>query len=123
MPLIVLITVLFVGAAFFAGATGAFLITVDPLVLLESLAALPLPPLSGGARATVLFPLPIAPIALVLVAFRAAVALRPDFAFSTMPVRIPAAPPAGAGGEGFRGETGRARRDFSCDVLGRTGDL
>ena len=30
-------------------------------------------------------------------------------------VRIPAAPPAGAGATGFNGETGRARLDFAGD--------
>lgn len=59
---------------------------------------------------------------LVSGAFRDAAA-RVVFAFSTIVVRMPAAPPAGAGGEGFKGLTGRARYDFPSTVAGRTGDL
>ncbi len=44
-----------------------------------------------------------------------------DLAFSTIFVRIPAAPPEGTGADGLRGETGRARKDFAGEA-GRIGE-
>jgi hypothetical protein len=87
---------------------------------LESLVALPLPTRGGAAGAAVLLPRPIPPTAGVWVTFRGAGAPLLAFAFSTMFVRIPAAPPGGAGGNGLRGETGRARCAFP-GVVGRLG--
>jgi hypothetical protein len=88
---------------------------------LESLVALPLPTRGGAAGAAVLLPRPIPPTAGVWVTFRGAGAPLLAFAFSTMFVRIPAAPPGGAGGNGLRGETGRARCAFP-GVVGRMGE-
>ena len=90
------------------------------LASLESLIvlALPLPTLGAGAGAgaAVLLPRP-APVVLAgSVGFRAAVPPRVDLAFSTMFVRIPAAPSAGVGATGFNGDTGRARLDFAGDA-------
>jgi hypothetical protein len=56
------------------------------------------------------------------VAFRVGAVPRVVFAFSTIFVSIPTGPP-GAGGDGLRGEVGRASKDFPGDVVGRTGDL
>lgn len=92
------------------------------LASLESLVARPLPTFGGTAGAIALFPRPAPPVvALCCVTLRVVAAPRPDFAFSTMFVRILAAPPAGTGAVGLRGETGRARSDFPGDA-GRTGD-
>ena len=49
-------------------------------------------------------------------------AARVVFAFSTMFVRILAAPPEGAGAAGLRGETGRASKDLPGDTAGRIGE-
>jgi hypothetical protein len=43
-------------------------------------------------------------------------------AFSTMFVRIDAAPPIGAGATGFRGEMGRASWDLAGEPAVRAGD-
>jgi len=116
-------TVLFVaGAAAFFAAGAFFLITVDPLWLLESLAALPRATLGAGATAAVLFALPTPAAVVTSVAFLVA-APRVALAFSTMFVRMLAAPPDTTGAVAFRGEIGRARRDFPVGATGRIGDL
>jgi hypothetical protein len=84
---------------------------------------LPLPlvaRLTGGG-AGVALPLPIALVAAGFgsAAFRVAVP-RVAFAFSTIFVRIPAAPPDGTGAVGLSGDTGRARPDFAGS--GRIGE-
>ena len=113
-------TVLLTGSFLATGA--AFLTTVVLLLSLDSLImlALPLPTLGAGAGAgtTVLLPLPTAVDASV--AFLAAAPL--VFAFSTIFVKIPAAPPVGTGADGLRGETGRAKKDFAAATGGRIGD-
>lgn len=53
---------------------------------------------------------------------RVGAAARVVFAFSTMFVRILAAPPEGAGAAGLRGETGRASKDLPGDTADRTGE-
>jgi hypothetical protein len=55
------------------------------------------------------------------VAFRVA-APRVVFDFSTIFVRIPAAPPTGVGATGLRGEMGRASWDRTGETAVRTGD-
>lgn len=119
IPLIVPMTVFFNGS-FFAAAPG-FFTTVELLVSLESLIvlALPLPTLGAGAAAAVLLPRPTPVVLAGSGAFRVA-APRDDFAFSTMFVRIPAAPPGGTGAVGLRGDTGRAKFDLDGD--GRIGE-
>ena len=89
---------------------------------------LPLLALGAGGGTTVCFlALDVAVLVVVVevvVTFLVAVA-RADFAFSTILVRIPAAPPAGIGGIAFIGDTGRARYDLPGDAIlvgGRTGD-
>jgi hypothetical protein len=89
------------------------------------LLGLPLLALGAGGGTTVCFlALDVAVVAVVVevaVTFLVAVA-RADFAFSTILVRIPAAPPAGIG---FVGDAGRARYDFPGDAIlvgGRAGD-
>ncbi len=114
----------FSGAAFFAG-TG-FRTTVVVLESLVSLIALPRPIFGAGAAGAALFPRP-APVlvfvlVLVSVPFRVPTA-RVVFAFSTIFVRIPAAPPAGVGATGFKGETGRASWDLAGGTAARIGDL
>ncbi len=116
------ITVFFGAGSFFAGAV--FLTTVVELDSLESLMvlALPLPIFGATTGAAVLFPRPAPVPVLASVTFFVAAAPRVDFAFSTIFVRIPAAPPAGAGAVGFNGDTGRAKYDFPGDMAGRIGD-
>ena len=124
--MIELITVFFsfAGATFFA--TAGFRTTVVVLESLVSLIALPLPTFGAEAVGIVLFPRP-APafvfeeVALVSVPFRVAPPLV-VLAFSTMFVRIDAAPPIGAGATGFRGEIGRASWDLAGEAAVRTGD-
>jgi len=119
IPLIVPITVLLAGS-FFA-ATG-FLTIVPLLASLESLIVLALPLATlgadAGAGATVLLPRPTPVVFAGSAGFR--VAARVDLAFSTMLVSIPAAPPAGVGATGLKGDIGRARLDFAGDA--RTGE-
>jgi hypothetical protein len=115
IPLIVPITVLFAGSFF---AAAGFRTTVPLLVSLLSLLvlALPLPTLGAGAAvaAGALFPRPAAAgfADLAGSAGLRAAAPRLDFAFSTMLVRIPAAPPAEVGAVGRNGDMGRAKFDF-----------
>lgn len=119
MILVITVFFSFTGAAFLAAA--GFLTTVvvlDSLVSLFPLAR-PLPTLGADAGGAVLFPRP-APV-VVSVAFRVA-APRVVFAFSTIFVRIPAAPPTIVGATGLRGETGRASCDLTGDAAVRTGD-
>lgn len=118
----VLITVfLGAGAAFFVIGTG-FLTMVALLPSLELLMALPLATFGGGAGAAVLLPRPTPPAAAgVSTFFRVAAAPLLAFAFSTMLVRMLAAPPGGAGGNGLRGETGLLRYVFP-GVVGRIGE-
>lgn len=93
------------------------------LASLESLIALPLASFGGAAGAAALFPRPAPPVvALCSVTLRVAAAPRVVFAFSTMFVRILAAPPAGTGAVGLRGDMGRASSDFPGDVPVRTGE-
>ena len=119
-----LITVFLTGA-FFAGAGTGFLTIVALLLSLLSLIALALPRPTVGAEVAgaALRPLP-APAAagagFSAVTFLVAPA-RVDFAFSTMFVNIPAAPPVGTGADGLSGETGRARKDFAGEA-GRIGE-
>jgi hypothetical protein len=113
-------TVLLTGSFF---ATTGFFTTVALLPSLESLIVLPLPlvaRLTGGG-AGVALPLPVALVVAGFgsAAFRVAVP-RVALAFSTMFVRIPAAPPDGTGAVGFSGDTGRARPDFAGS--GRIGE-
>lgn len=115
-----LITVFFAGA-FFAG-TG-FLTTV---VLLESLfslivLALPLPTVGADAGGAARLPRPAPAVLVSAVTFRVTVALV-VFAFSTILVSNPAAPPGGTGADGFKGEAGRARNDFCGDIGRAAGD-
>lgn len=114
IPLIVPITVLFAGS-FFAAAVG-FRTTVPLLESLWSLIvlALPLPTLGALGAAAARFPRPAPVAGLAASAFRAPAPARVDFAFSTMLVRMPAAPPAGVGAVGLRGEMGRARFDLAA---------
>jgi hypothetical protein len=121
IPLMVPITV-FGTVSFFAGAV--FLTTVVELDSLESLIvlALPLPIFGAAMGAAVLFPRPAPVAVLASVTFFVAAAPLVDFAFSTIFVRIPAAPPTGAGAVGFNGDTGRARYDFPGDITGLIGD-
>ena len=125
MPLMVLITVLFAGAFLAAGAATGFLTIVfwlPELPSLESLIARPLPTFDA-AGAAVLFPRPAPPVvALCSVTLRAGASVRPVLAFSTLFVRMPAAPPGGAGAAGLSGETGRASSDFPGDTADRTGE-
>jgi len=120
----VLITVFLTGA-FFAGAGTGFLTIVALLLSLLSLIVLALPRPAVGAEVAgaALRPLP-APAAagagFSAVTFLVAPA-RVDFAFSTMFVNIPAAPPVGTGADGLSGETGRARKDFAGEA-GRIGE-
>lgn len=123
MPLIVPITVLF-GGAFFA--TAALVTTVPELPLLVSLLVLtlPLPAFRATGAAAVLFPLPTPADELPdddAVTVRAA-APRVAFAFSTIFVKMLAAPPPVLGAVGFKGETGRDRCDLAGDTVGRVGD-
>lgn len=116
----VLITVFFTGA-FFVG-TG-FLTTV---VLLESLFSLivlarPLPTAGADAVGAARLPRPAPAVLLSAVTFLVTVALV-VFAFSTMLVSNPAAPPDGICAAGFSGETGRARYDFCSDAGRAIGD-
>ena len=100
-------TVLFTGEAALRTTVVPELASVVWLVLL----VLFLPALGAGAAAAALVPLPLAAVELAdeeAVTFRDAVA-RVDFAFSTMFVRILAAPPAVVGTIGFSGEMGLAR--------------
>jgi hypothetical protein len=119
IPLMVLITVFFsfTSAAFFA--TAGFRTTVVVLESLELLIALPRPTFGADTAGAVLFPRPapalVVVLVLVSVPFRTA-APRAVFVFSTMFVRIDAAPPVGVGATGFRGDMGRAR----CDRAGET---
>jgi hypothetical protein len=104
---------LFLTGSFFAGSIG-FRITVPLLPSLESLIR---PVVAGAFR-----PLPAAEE--VSVAFLVAAAPL-VFAFSTIPVRMPAAPPTGSSTPGFNGDVGRARKDFvapAIAVIGRIGD-
>ena len=79
--------------------------------------ALPLPTLGFASGAGARFPLPTPAVVVVsCVAFLVVAAERVDFAFSTIFVSIPAAPPDGTGAVGFSGETGRARKDFAGDA-------
>lgn len=124
IPLNVPITVLFAGSFFAIG----FRTTVPLLVSLESLIVRALPLVArvvgatgAGVGAAALFPLTVAGFTsatflvsafLAVSVFFAAVALRAAaprvaFAFSTMFVRSPAAPPDGTCG--LSGETGRVR--------------
>lgn len=119
IPLIVFMTVFFSFADTAFLAAAGFLTIVVVLPSLESLIALPLPTLGADAAGTVLFPLP-APVE-VSVAFLVAAA-RVAFVFSTILVRIPAAPPTIVGAAGLRGETGRASCDLTGDAAARTGD-
>jgi len=111
IPLIVVMTVFFslTDAAFFA--TAGFRTTVVVLESLESLIALPRPIFGAAAGGAVLFPRPAPALVFVLVLvsvpFRVP-APRVVFAFSTILVRMLAAPPAGVGATGFSGDTGRA---------------
>lgn len=123
IPFIVFMTVLF-GGAFFA--TAVFVTTVAELPLLVSLLVLarPFPTLGGPVTAGTFLPRPTPADELPLddaVTVRVP-APRVAFAFSTMCVKIPAAPPAVIGAVGFRGETGRERWDLAGDTTGRTGD-
>lgn len=116
----VLIIVFFAGA-FFVG-TG-FLTTVVLLESLFSLIVLARPfPIVGAdaAGAATLLPLPAPEALLSAVTFRVTLALV-VFAFSTIFVSNPEAPPDGT--DGFRGETGLARYDFCGDAGRATGDL
>lgn len=108
--------------AFFVGAGTGFLTIVALLDSLLSLIvlALPLPTVGADAGGAALLPLPAAGAAFSAVTFLAAPA-RVDFAFSTIFVRIPAAPPEGTGAVGLSGEIGRARRDFVGEA-GRMGE-
>ena len=129
IPLIVVMTVFFsfTGAAFFeaAAAVPGFLTTVVVLESLESLIALPRPIFGADAAGTVLFPRPAPVLLLVLVLvsvpFRVA-APRVVFAFSTIFVRMLAAPPAGVGATGLSGEIGRARLDRAGETAVRAGE-
>lgn len=125
IPLNVPITVLFAGSFFAMGLRT----TVPLLVSLESLIVRALPLVArvvgatgAGVGAGALLPLLVAGFAsatflvstFLVSVFFAAVALRAAaprvaFAFSTMFVRIPAAPLDGAGAIGLSGETGRVR--------------
>lgn len=130
MPFNVLITVFLTGAFFTSLATGTGFLTIVPLLasLLSLIVlALPLPILVTGAATggAALLPLPT-PVVLAAgffspVTFRAAAPARVAFAFSTMFVRIPAAPPWGVGAVGLSGEMGRARKDFVGEA-GRMGE-
>jgi hypothetical protein len=101
------ITVLFTGdpcVTVFLTTVVPELVSVDWLLLLT----LPFPVLEDAAAGGALVPRPPVPIELAeeeAVTFRAAV-VRVAFARSTMFVRILLAPPAKAGGCGFRGDTG-----------------
>jgi hypothetical protein len=117
----VLITVRFVAGAAFFGAGALFLMTVEPLPLLESLAARPRPTFGAGAAATALFPLPTPDAVVGSTAFLVAMP-RVVLAFSTMFVRILAAPPDEAGTAGLSGEGGRDTPVLGGTV-GRIGDL
>jgi hypothetical protein len=111
----------------FTGATvlvaAGFLTTVVVLASLESLIvlALPRPTLGADAGGAARFPRPAPVAVLASVAFRVA-APRVVLVFSTIPVRIPAAPPTGVGATGLRGETGRASWDLTGETAVRTGD-
>lgn len=116
IPLIVPIT-LFLTGSFLVGNIG-FRITVPLLPSLESL-ILPVFEFIAVLGAFLLLP-----AAEVSVAFLVAAAPL-VFAFSTMLVRIPAAPPTGSGTPGFNGEVGRARKDLlapAIAIVGRMGD-
>lgn len=125
MPLIELMTVFFsfTGAAFFA--TAGFRTTVVVLESLVSLIALPRPTFGADAGGAVLLPRPAPTLVFVLVLvsvpFRVP-APRVVFAFSTMFVRMDAAPPAGVGATGLRGDIGRASCDRAGEAAARTGD-
>lgn len=88
------------------------MVDVLPSLLSLIVLALPLPTLvaATAAAGAVLFPRPTP--ALVLASART-LRVRVFLALSTMLVRIPAAPPDGTGAVGFKGETGRERRDFA----------
>ena len=94
---------------------------VELLPSLESLMALPRPTFGGTGGAAARFPRPTPPATGVSATFRAYAVPLLAFALSTMEVRMPAAPPGGAGGRGFIGETGRERCDLP-GVVGRTGE-
>jgi hypothetical protein len=124
MALILPITVVFSPAAFFgAGAVACFRMTVDPLPVLESLAALPLPPLGGGAGAVAATllprPAPVAAGAGIATGFRVPLV---DLAISTIFVRMLTAPPEGTGAFGLRGEMGRASADLPGTAAGLVGE-
>ena len=97
----------------------ALLLSLLSLIVL----ALPRPTVGAEAVGAARLPLP-APAAagagFSAVTLRVAPA-RVDFAFSTMFVNIPAAPPDGTGADGLSGETGRARKDFAGEA-GRIGE-
>jgi len=105
-------TVLFAGA-FLAGATLVTMV-VPLLASLDSLTPLVLSfTVFAAAGWAAFLPLLVLVGAAVFVVegavfFRVAAA-RVDLALSTMLVRILAAPPAGIGAAGFKGETGRAK--------------
>lgn len=125
-PLTVPITVLLTGSFFVA--VGLVTIVVLTLVSLASLLLLPLPLRAldtGGGTVVCFLVLPAAEVAAVEVgmAFLAPVA-RVDFAFSTILVSMPAAPPADIGGTAFIGDAGRARYDLTGEAIlvgGRVG--
>lgn len=124
MPLMAPITVFLTGS-FLVGNIG-FRTTVDVLLSLDSLIMLvcPLPALAAddavGTAGRFALPTAVdASVAFLLVATPLV------FAFSTMLVRMPAAPPTGTGPVGFMGETGRAKNVFAAPdiaVGGRIGD-
>ena len=91
------------------------------LLSLESLMALPRPTFGGAGGAAARLPRPTPPKTGVSATFRACAGPLLAFAFSTIEVRMLAAPPGGAGGRGFIGETGRERYDLP-GVVGRTGE-
>lgn len=111
IPLIVLITVLLGGA--FLAAAGFVTTVVDVLTSLDwlPLLTLPLPARdAAGAGATrLLLPVPVVVGATVEAITLREVLARVAFAFSNTFVKVPAAPPAGAGTPGFSGDIGRAR--------------
>jgi hypothetical protein len=106
VPITVFFTGDLVGAVVFVTTVVPELVSVDWLLLL----ALPFRFFTVTAWGTFLpFPAPAVELADdEAVVFLAAVA-RVDLAFSTMFVRIPAAPPAIVGPTGFSGDTGLAR--------------
>jgi hypothetical protein len=106
VPITVFLTGDLVGAVVFVTTVVPELASVDWLLLL----ALPLAAFAAAPWGAFL-PLPAPAVELAddeAVVFPAAVA-RVDFAFSTIFVKMPAAPPVTGGPMGFKGDTGLAR--------------